>query len=43
MIEMDPSEFSITDKTDDELRELLLIHPKQRDFHLRPREQEDDS
>lgn len=36
-ISMDECEFSKTDKTDDELRQLLSIHPKQRDFHLIPR------
>jgi hypothetical protein len=34
---MDESEFSLSDKTDDELRKLLAIHPKQKDFHLYPR------
>lgn len=34
---MDESEFAKTDLTDDELREMLYISPKLRDFFLIPR------
>lgn len=37
MILMDESELSISDKTADELRELLQISPQHKDFHLIPR------